>query len=160
MKEDKVEFIQLLLLFPACLSEPATKSWQLCDVAPQHAGLEAVQQQEPDEEWTETKRCSVRTPTEPLCLIDSDGDTHAICGTSCICNVSASPPVFHVIMVDSVFPRISLNFVATHFVDNQGILGQIDISIHLWARHCHCSTLESTVDQCFYYKITVFQSFF
>lgn len=48
-----------LLLLVACLSEPATKSGQLCHVPPEHTGVEPDHQQESDEERTEAKCCSV-----------------------------------------------------------------------------------------------------
>lgn len=53
-----------LLLLSAGLSEPATESGQLRHIALEHAELEPVHQQEPDEERTEAKRCSVSVSFE------------------------------------------------------------------------------------------------
>lgn len=47
--------LSLWLLPLACLSEPSSESGQLCDVPPQHARVELIYQQEPDEERTEAK---------------------------------------------------------------------------------------------------------
>lgn len=78
-----------LLLLSACLSEPATESWQLCHVAAEHSGLEPVHQQEPDEKRTEAKCCSVSVfELFHILSTTNDGEcTHTYVMYTYLCNV-------------------------------------------------------------------------